>query len=267
MAEHNNPQDTVNIPRELLRQALDALHLGACMYPNKGTAWEAITAAKENLQSASESEPTCNPHPKAPHGFNRNASHSAHRYVCDCESWDPYQAGYDEGFQAGMKSEQALCSLAKNTQALEQPAVEPETHDAKESNANVDFYSNAAINEQRRNMVREVEVGQSLGNWEHQSASNSEPQGAVAVITGFDEYGPLLVWHTHWTKVPIGTEFYTAPPAQPAVGPSGYITDPITWKSERFHSEQLVKVTQHRQPEYGYVHPVYTTAPQAQEKT
>lgn len=30
---------------------------------------------------------TCNPHPDAPHGFDRNASHSAGRYVCDCEGW------------------------------------------------------------------------------------------------------------------------------------------------------------------------------------
>ncbi len=32
---------------------------------------------------------TCNPHPDAPHGFSRNASHSAGRYVCDCEGWMP----------------------------------------------------------------------------------------------------------------------------------------------------------------------------------
>ena len=34
-------------------------------------------------------EPVCNPHPDAPHGFNRNASHTEDRYVCDCESWEP----------------------------------------------------------------------------------------------------------------------------------------------------------------------------------
>lgn len=44
----------------------------------------------------------CNPHPKAPHGFNRNSSHNADRYVCECESWEPYEAGYDAGFQAGL---------------------------------------------------------------------------------------------------------------------------------------------------------------------
>jgi hypothetical protein len=31
----------------------------------------------------------CNPHPDAPHGFDRNASHNADRYVCECESWEP----------------------------------------------------------------------------------------------------------------------------------------------------------------------------------
>lgn len=34
-------------------------------------------------------EVKCNPHPDAPHGFCRNASHSADRYVCECESWTP----------------------------------------------------------------------------------------------------------------------------------------------------------------------------------
>lgn len=33
--------------------------------------------------------PPCSDHPDAPHGFNRNASHNAGRYVCDCEGWKP----------------------------------------------------------------------------------------------------------------------------------------------------------------------------------
>lgn len=33
--------------------------------------------------------PPCKTHPDAPHGFDRNASHSADRYVCECESWEP----------------------------------------------------------------------------------------------------------------------------------------------------------------------------------
>jgi len=31
----------------------------------------------------------CKEHPDAPHGFDRNASHSEDRYVCECEYWDP----------------------------------------------------------------------------------------------------------------------------------------------------------------------------------
>ena len=33
----------------------------------------------------------CKEHPDAPHGFMRDASHSAGRYVCECESWEPKQ--------------------------------------------------------------------------------------------------------------------------------------------------------------------------------
>jgi hypothetical protein len=38
-------------------------------------------------------EPACKTHPGAPHGFNRNASHNADRYVCDCEGWVPEDSG------------------------------------------------------------------------------------------------------------------------------------------------------------------------------
>jgi len=34
-------------------------------------------------------EVTCKTHPDAPHGFDRNASHNADRYVCECEGWQP----------------------------------------------------------------------------------------------------------------------------------------------------------------------------------
>ena len=37
----------------------------------------------------------------------------------------------------------------------------------------------------------------------------------------------------------------------------GYTTKPITWTSERHHSEQIMKITQRAQPEHGFVHPVY----------
>ena len=41
-------------------------------------------------------EIVCNPHPQAPHGFSRNSSHTAGRYVCDCEGWQPDE--YNDGF-------------------------------------------------------------------------------------------------------------------------------------------------------------------------
>lgn len=42
----------------------------------------------------------------------------------------------------------------------------------------------------------------------------------------------------------------------PAYKTVGYTTSTITWKSDRHHSEQIVKITQHPQPEYGFVHAV-----------
>ena len=41
-------------------------------------------------------EPQCNPHPNAPHGFLRNASHTEGRYVCACEYWQPYEAALEQ---------------------------------------------------------------------------------------------------------------------------------------------------------------------------
>lgn len=34
-------------------------------------------------------EQKCSSHPDAPHGFLRSASHTAGRYVCECEGWVP----------------------------------------------------------------------------------------------------------------------------------------------------------------------------------
>ena len=43
--------------------------------------------AYRKMNAVAKSPGRCNPHPDAPHGFDRNASHSAGRYVCDCEGW------------------------------------------------------------------------------------------------------------------------------------------------------------------------------------
>jgi len=50
---------------------------------------------EKNKQTTSRSEVTpevcCKTDPRAPHGFDRNASHNADRYVCECEGWEPPQ--------------------------------------------------------------------------------------------------------------------------------------------------------------------------------
>lgn len=43
----------------------------------------------ECVKESATQEPSCSNHPDAPHGFDRNASHNAGRYVCECEGWTP----------------------------------------------------------------------------------------------------------------------------------------------------------------------------------
>lgn len=71
---------------EALKLALDVLenHTAIKHPQQRGYRDEAIEAIKEALG-------TCNPHPDAPHGFDRNSSHTEDRYVCECESWTPPQ--------------------------------------------------------------------------------------------------------------------------------------------------------------------------------
>jgi hypothetical protein len=51
---------------------------------------------KESDDGADDGGVKCKTHPDAPHGFARNASHNAGRYVCECEHWkenesEPYK--------------------------------------------------------------------------------------------------------------------------------------------------------------------------------
>lgn len=54
-----------------------------------------MTDLMQEVQDAAEDyqevvgEVECSKDPRAPHGFNRNASHNEDRYVCDCEGWAP----------------------------------------------------------------------------------------------------------------------------------------------------------------------------------
>ena len=45
--------------------------------------------ASDISQERVDETPKCKDDPRAPHGFDRNASHSADRYVCECEGWEP----------------------------------------------------------------------------------------------------------------------------------------------------------------------------------
>jgi hypothetical protein len=84
---------------EALRLALEALE--SVLANHKGAPVLPWIEAKDAIKAALgvKDEPKCNSHPKAPHGFNRNSSHSADRYVCECEGWDAYDAGYQAGIE------------------------------------------------------------------------------------------------------------------------------------------------------------------------
>ena len=66
--------------------------------------WKSI----EDLRQALVEPAPCSTHPMAPHGFNRNASHSSDEYVCDCAGFDPYDAGYQAGIHAAWDSDGLL---------------------------------------------------------------------------------------------------------------------------------------------------------------
>jgi hypothetical protein len=116
--------------REAAQQALEALKAAEPYLRHADVAYNvyvqaraAITAlraalAEEALQrftdvnqeiEAALAEPVqesqCNPHPKAPHSFMRNASHNEDRYVCECEGWEPYEAGYQAGMEAALRAQ------------------------------------------------------------------------------------------------------------------------------------------------------------------
>jgi len=42
---------------------------------------------QEEMPGQNDKEVPCVEHPMAPHGFDRNASHNAGHYVCECQGW------------------------------------------------------------------------------------------------------------------------------------------------------------------------------------
>ena len=50
------------------------------------------TTRDEKIVKPGVYEVPCTAHPDAPHGFDRDSSHTLDRYVCDCEGWVPDNA-------------------------------------------------------------------------------------------------------------------------------------------------------------------------------
>jgi hypothetical protein len=80
----------VNDLRKAAEMALEALE---DIFGKEKKDVGAIQALRQALAPEVTPEVTpevlCKTHPDVPHGFDRNASHSADRYVCECESWEP----------------------------------------------------------------------------------------------------------------------------------------------------------------------------------
>lgn len=88
--------DMENEMSELLDPDMPAavmrLHMGEMTAQEMRTARAAIRWANSRIgrtPDAGGNEVPCSANPDAPHGFNRNASHTLGRYVCDCEGWAP----------------------------------------------------------------------------------------------------------------------------------------------------------------------------------
>lgn len=65
------------------------------------------------------------------------------------------------------------------------------------------------------NAMDEAEVAKNELHQMVAEALAAQPQQEpVAKITGVDEYGLTLGWYKHWINFPVGTQFYTFPPAQ-----------------------------------------------------
>ena len=82
----------IPLTRVLLAQVINVLD---GMEPHTGELWqvaasaEALEGLSTQLREALQAPPPCKTDPRAPHGFLRNASHGADRYVCECECWVP----------------------------------------------------------------------------------------------------------------------------------------------------------------------------------
>ena len=63
-------------------------------------------------------EKPCSDHPDAPHGFNRNGSHNAGHYVCECSGWTP-PASIQEELRSVPERSRTTLEAADRIDALE----------------------------------------------------------------------------------------------------------------------------------------------------
>ena len=82
MLTKEQAETLINLPPQAYGQMRIMLITGEAPEGERGH-WYSPDAVREMLGMPTK----CSTHPDAPHGFDRNSSHSAGRYVCECEAW------------------------------------------------------------------------------------------------------------------------------------------------------------------------------------
>lgn len=160
-------------------------------------------------QQAQPSEPVCNPHPKAPHGFNRNGSHNAGRYVCDCGGWDAWDAGYSAGWQAGFDAD-----------APEQAQAEAMHY----THADLDRAYSAGLVEGERLAIQQAE------------AVPIKPEQNLFELWWADHM-PEATVNAAWDAWTSAVRYYDADkPKQAEAVPPGYVLVPVEPTKEMMHA-------------------------------
>ena len=115
----------------------------------------------------------------------------------------------------------------------QQPQAEAVPHAKEKRDVRLLDDPNATSNGQQRGMVGEVAVGQHVGAGANAAAGDPAAEGAVAVIQGVDEYGPLIGWYRHWSELQVGTKLFAAPQHAEAVPPGVVVDKGFRWDGEK----------------------------------